>query len=162
MAAQGIGQHGALSNQQLSPAVHQQRRLLLGRLHRHEAHRWPLDGFANRLGIGRVILVALHVGLHILRRHETNLMAKRPQLARPVMRRRAGLHADQTSWHAGKECEHLAAPQPLAQDRRARRIGAMDLKDVLGQIQPNRCNLIHGWLPFLVIFDDHHFGTQMP
>jgi hypothetical protein len=37
----------------------------------------------------------------------------------------------------------------------------MDLKDVLGQIQPNRCNLAHEWLPFLVIFD-HHFGTQMP
>jgi hypothetical protein len=23
-------------------------------------------------------------------------------------------------------------------------------------------NLVHGWLPLLVIFDDHHFGTQMP
>ena len=38
----------------------------------------------------------------------------------------------------------------------------MDLKNVLGQIQPNRCNLAHGWLPLMVMFDNHHFGTQMP
>jgi hypothetical protein len=73
-----------------------------------------------------------------------------------------GLNANQTAWQAGKECEHLAAAHSLAQDRRARRIDAMDLKDVLGEIQPNHCNLPHGWLPFLVIFDDHHFGTPMP
>src|SRR6185437_4741491 len=38
----------------------------------------------------------------------------------------------------------------------------MDLEDVLGQVQTNCCNLAHGWLPLLVIFDDHHLGTSMP
>ncbi len=125
-------------------------------------HRRPLDGFADCLGIGRVVLVALDVGLNILRRHEANLMAKRPQLARPVMRRRTGLHADQTRPQAGKEPEHLTAPKPSTHHHAVNLIDAVDLKDVLGQIQPNRCNHTHGWLPLMVTFDDHHSGTQMP
>jgi hypothetical protein len=75
---------------------------------------------------------------------------------------RTGLHADQTRWQPGKEPQHLTAPKPLTDDNPVSFIDAVDLKNVLGQIQPNRCNLVHGWLPFLVIFDDHHCGTQMP
>jgi hypothetical protein len=38
----------------------------------------------------------------------------------------------------------------------------MNLKDTLCQIKTNRFNIAHGWLPLLVIFDDHHPGTSMP
>jgi hypothetical protein len=38
----------------------------------------------------------------------------------------------------------------------------MDLEDVLCQIKTDCCNIAHGWLPLLVIFDDYHFGTSMP
>ena len=89
-------------------------------------------------------------------------MAQLAQLAGPVMRRRAGFHADQTRRQAGKERNDLATSQAFDYDRCARLIDAMDLKNVLGQVQPNCCNLVHGWLPLLVIFDDHHFGTSMP
>jgi hypothetical protein len=75
------------------------------------------------------------------------------------MCRRTGLHADQTRRQAGKEGEDLTTPKPFAQHDSICFIDAVHLKDVLGQIQPNRCNLLHGWLPFLVIFDDDHFGT---
>jgi hypothetical protein len=36
------------------------------------------------------------------------------------------------------------------------------LRKLLLSLQPNCCNFTHGWLPLLVIFDDHHFGTSMP
>jgi hypothetical protein len=63
---------------------------------------------------------------------------------------------------ARKEPKDLAASQPFADNGCPCLIDAMDLEYALGQIQPNRCNLAHGWRPLLVIFDDHHLGTQMP
>jgi hypothetical protein len=139
--------------------VHQQRRLLLDRLYGYEAHRRTLDRFADRLRISGVVFVALDVGLHVLRRHETHLMAQLDQLAGPVMRRRASFHANQTWPQVGKKPNNLIAPQSFSYDCRTGRIHAMDLENVLGQVQTNCCNLAHGWLPLLVIFDDHHFGT---
>src|SRR3712207_7309860 len=44
---------------------------------------------------GRVVLASLHVGLDVLRRHQPHLMPEGPQLARPEVRGRAGLDADQ-------------------------------------------------------------------
>jgi hypothetical protein len=40
MPTQSVDEHCPLANQQIPGAVHHQRRLLLGRLHRHKAHRW--------------------------------------------------------------------------------------------------------------------------
>jgi hypothetical protein len=137
----------------LSPAtVHQQRRLLLGRLDRHEPHRRPLHRLADRFRIGRIVLVALDVCLDVLRRHQAHRVADRLQLPRPVVRRRARLQTDQTARQPSEERKHLAAPQPLAHNRRPARIDAVDLKNVLRQIQPNRRNLVHGWLPSMVRF----------
>ena len=38
----------------------------------------------------------------------------------------------------------------------------MNLEIVFCEIKTNRRNIAHGWLPLLVIFDDHHLGTSMP
>lgn len=38
----------------------------------------------------------------------------------------------------------------------------MDLKNVLGQINSDRRNLDHGWLPPLAIFDDTILALQVP
>ena len=38
----------------------------------------------------------------------------------------------------------------------------MNLEDTLCQIQDQSSIFAHGWLPLLVIFDDHHPGTSMP
>jgi hypothetical protein len=46
--------------------------------------------------LSRVVLVALDVGLNVLRRHKAHLMAQPCQLASPVMCRRTSFHADQT------------------------------------------------------------------
>jgi len=69
--------------------------LLLGRLDHNEPHGWAPDCLADRLGVGRIVLVALDVGLHILCRHQPNLVAELRQLTHPMMRRGAGFHADE-------------------------------------------------------------------
>src|ERR1700730_17735417 len=79
-----------------------------------------------------------------------------------MMRRRAGFQPDQARRNLRKESEDLAAPQPLAHYYAACLIDRMNLENILCQIKTDCCNIAHGWLPLLVIFDDHHFGTSMP
>src|ERR1700732_3492734 len=38
----------------------------------------------------------------------------------------------------------------------------MQASEKPAQIQPNRYNLAHGWLPLMVTFDGHHLGTYLP
>src|SRR6202171_4991732 len=57
------------------PRQHQGRLLLFG-LHRHELHRRPAHRLAQSFGIAPVVLVALDVSLHVLRRHQLHLMAE--------------------------------------------------------------------------------------
>ena len=89
-------------------------------------------------------------------------MAKRNQLTRPMVRRRAGFQADKARWNPGKKREDLAASQSLAHHYTARLVDRMNLEDTLCQIKTNCCNIAHEWLPLLVIFNDHHPGTLMP
>ncbi len=77
-------------------------------------------------------------------------MAERLQLAGPVMRGRAGLDADQTRGQLLEEGEDLASPQLPANDDLARFPNAVNLKDVLRQIQTDRANLLHRTAPLLV------------
>jgi hypothetical protein len=59
-------------------------------------------------------------------------MAKRPKLARPVVRRRTRFQPDHTAWNAAEERQHLPAPQSFPQNRRTVRINAVNLKNMLG------------------------------
>jgi len=112
--------------------VQQLSRLLLGRLDRHKSHPRTLNRLANRFGIGGIVLIALHVRLHVLRRHQPHLMPKRTQLARPVLGRRTRFQPHHAARKPAEEAEHLVAPQPLAQNRRTLRINAVNLKNMLG------------------------------
>src|SRR5436309_1597704 len=142
--------------------MQQLRRLLLGRLDRHKPHRRARNRFANRFGIGGVVLVAFDVRLHILRRHQPHLMPKRAQLARPVMPRGTGFQPDQAGRNAAEERQHLSAPQSLPQNRPTRGINPVNLKNVLAQVQSDRRNLAHGWLPVPGDSPEHQLGTSMP
>ena len=75
-------------------------------------------------------------------------MAEFDQLARPVMRRAARLHANQTSGQLGKKWQHLRPPKRLTNNDLTGRINAVDLKNVLGQVEADRGNLHSGWLLF--------------
>jgi hypothetical protein len=79
-----------------------------------------------------------------------------------MMRRRAGFQANQARRNPGKKRKDLAASQPLTHHHATCRVDRMNLEDIFCEIETNCCNVTHGWLPLLVIFDDHHLGTSMP
>jgi hypothetical protein len=63
MATDGVGQLRAIADQPVADANQHQRRLLVRRLHRHEAHRRPAHRLAQRFGVRRIVLAALDVRL---------------------------------------------------------------------------------------------------
>ena len=65
VSAQCIDQHCALPDQKTARPMQHQYGLLFGVLHWHKPHRGPRYGLADRLRIGRIVLVALDVGLHV-------------------------------------------------------------------------------------------------
>jgi hypothetical protein len=74
-------------------------------------------------------------------------MTKGSELARPEVRGRADLYAHQAGLEPGEEGVHLAAPQALLEHDAAIRGDAVNLEDVLSEIEADRCNLHDGWLP---------------
>ena len=72
--------------------VHRLDVLLLDRLDRYVAHTPPAHRLADRLRVVGVVLVALHVRLHKLRRNQLYHVALRLQQSCPVMRTAARLH----------------------------------------------------------------------
>src|SRR6516164_5387522 len=70
-------------------------------------------------------------------------MPQRGQLTRPMMRCRAGLHADQTRLERPEIGDDAAAPQPPANDDVSVCVDAVDLEPVFGEIQTDGGNL-HG------------------
>ena len=81
--------------------------------------------------ISGIVLIALYVRLHVLRRHQPHLMAQRAQLPPPVVRRRARLQANQTGRQSTEERQNLRTPKLLAQNRRSLCIDPVNLKNML-------------------------------
>ena len=147
--ADGVGELGAAANQLVTHPNQHQRGLLLSTLHRHEPllNPRPAHRFADRLGIGCVVLVALHILFRILRRHQHHLVPQSADLARPIMRSAAGFDADPRRWQLGKKLNDLPPPQLLAQRRLLGAIHAMQLKNTLGRVHTNADKIVHGRLP---------------
>ena len=118
--------------------MHEQARLLLDVLDGHEAHVGPGDGFADGGGVGRVVLAApaAHaIGGDELGRHQAHGVAELGELARPVVRARAGFHADEAGRQCGDEFEQLGARHCRAHQLSfAARIDAVDDEDRLCKI----------------------------
>src|SRR2546427_8096666 len=158
---QRVGYHGALPHQQRAGGVNSHRRLLLYALHRHRPHRRTADRLADRLRVPAVVLVALHIRLHIGRRHQPDLVAITADHPSPVVRTATGLNAHRAGRQLCKELLHGAAPKLTPQHNTSRCINPVNLEHVLRQIQTNYANLAHGRLPCLV--ESHHqSGTLMP
>src|SRR5262249_29755269 len=108
-AADLIDHPRPLADEARAHAMQSQQVHLLRRLDRHEVHGWPLHGFRNRLGIAVVVLVTFEERLHVLRRHQTNIVSKRGELASDVMRSRTRFHADQAARNVGEPALKLSA-----------------------------------------------------
>jgi hypothetical protein len=70
-------------------------------------------------------------------------MSEAAEFARPVMRRCAGLHPNETGGQFGEVGEHLTAPQAPLLDNAAARVNAVNLEDMLGQIEADG-RYLHG------------------
>ena len=139
-----------------------QHALALGALDRHEPHGRPGDRFADRLGVGGVVLLTPNIGLHVAGRHQPNLVAQRRDLPRPVVCRSTGFHTNQAGRKGPEELQHLGAPQ-LPPDRNlARVIDAVDLEDALGEIKTDSGNLHGGRLLLEVASQRPSYGAQTP
>ena len=128
VTAQGVDGHGPLAHQEIPRYKKHGVGLTLCRFDRHKAHCRPRYRLADRFGIGRVGLAALDIGLHIGWRNQPDLVAKRSDLARPVMGPAASLEADEARLQLAEPRQNFGAPKlPLHCDGY---IGAdaMDLK----------------------------------
>jgi hypothetical protein len=116
---------------------------------------------SDRLGVGCVILVARHIGLHPLRRQQSYLMPQAAEFTRPIMRRTAGFDADPNRSQLLEKPKNLPPPQPPAQHRLFGRVDTMKLKNALGRVHTNADKMVHGRLPRLRS-QRPHSGTSMP
>ena len=130
--AQRVDRLGALAHQQIARTVLHQLTLLLGQLDPHETHGRAPHRLTDRLGVGGIVLVALDVGLHVFCWHQPHPVAELRELARPIMSRGAGLHADEARRQRFEERQHLATPESLPDNGRLVGVDAVDLKHVLG------------------------------
>src|SRR6478736_5198437 len=115
--------------------------LLLGRLNPYKTHGRASHRLTDCLRVGGIVLIALDVGLHILRRHQADLVAQLRQLTRPIVRRGTGLHADDARRQSFEERHNLAAAKLLSDDDLLGPVNAVNLEHVLGDIQTDRGNL---------------------
>lgn len=148
MGADGVDQHGPLANPQLPCAVQHQNALLPHILHCHKTHGGAGHRFTYGLCIHRVVLIAIHVGLYLARRHQPDLMVQPADLPGPVMRRGRGRHAHQTAGLLGEERHHLSPARLPADNDFSVPVNVMNLKNGLRQINTDRDTFLNGRLLF--------------
>ena len=85
----------------------------------------------------------LNVGLHKVRRNEPHGVPIALQRTCPEVRACASFHADQARRQVYEQSTHLAAMDLTPQRNLAVAVHAVQLKNVLCQIDPDACN-IHG------------------
>lgn len=136
----------ALANQKIPRAVDDQDRRASFALHGDEPHRGTRDRFTDGRRVGCVRLPALHVGLHVRRRHQPDVMPQFLKLARPVVSAPAGLHADQAPRQLLKEREQLTSTQLATHENTTVFIDTVDLENALREVDTDRSKLGHGRL----------------
>ena len=145
--ADRIDDGSLLTDEEMPGAMKRQTALLLGRLGRHEPHVWSGNRLANRFRVGGIVLLSLHIGLHVGRRHQPYSMAKRLKFARPMMRRRAGLDTNEAGRQLLKERQHISALQLTTKYHLTSRVNAMNLKHRFRDIETDSRNRLHDLAP---------------
>lgn len=153
----------------LTQAVHAQQALLFDGLDGNEVHVRAASGLADGGRIVGVVLAGL--ALQAVRGHQmggddARVQTHGTQAARPVVGAGTGLHGDEAAGcklsTPGKE---FVAREGAAGDPLATGIDSVNLKDTLGQIDTDPCNLAHGTSPSNMGFrltSKTNLGTSMP
>src|SRR5215475_1736982 len=128
-------------------AMKRQATLLLRCFGLHEPHVRPANGLTDRLCVSSIVLLPLHVGLHIGRWHQPDLVTERLQFARPVVGRGTSFNPDQARRQLLEERQHITAFQLTAEDYIAFPIDTVDLKDRLCDIEADCRNRLHRLAP---------------
>jgi hypothetical protein len=100
-------------------------------------------GRLTAFSVVQVVLVALDVGLHELRRDQSHRVTLPSEHTRPVVRAATRLQARHAPWQPRHECRQLAAAQAPAQHRMPVTVHPVQLKDALGKIDPDVGNSLH-------------------
>ena len=128
----------------------------LADLNRDEAHGLAGHRFTDGLRVRRIRFAALHERFDISWWDEPHLMTESCDLARPIVGGTACFHPYQAGWQLLKETQNFATPQLSVEHRRALSIRAMNLENVLGQIQTDGANVLHGTVPPLWRSNNDH------
>jgi hypothetical protein len=108
--------------------------LLVHLLDRDKTHGRPRHRFANGFGIGWIILVRLHIGLHKLGRNEFHGMAMRAEPACPIMRPATGFHPDDCRGQLGDIWHQRVPRQTFSQHDIPRVIHPHEVKNPLCKV----------------------------
>jgi hypothetical protein len=108
---------------------------LLGRLNGDEAHSWSLHCLGDGLGIAVVVLVSFEKRLDVLGGDQANVVPEWLNLARDVMRARAGLQADKAGREIDEPADRLVARYLDAHGDGAALIEADEVKGVLADVE---------------------------
>src|SRR6185437_7744634 len=122
--------------------------LLLEGFYGNEAHVRPGDCFAYRLGVVPIVLAALAIWDHELRRHQLHRVPEGAESTCPLVRSRARFHADKTRGQLRNELGELRSRQASPHHRCALRIYRVHGKHILCQVDSNCRNYAHGASPF--------------
>ena len=129
-----VGLGGSGFDEALAHRVQCQHALLLNVLDGHKAHVGAGYCLADGFCIGCVVFIGFDVGFDELGSYEFDGVAQALELASPVVGAAAGFHADQTRGQVHKERGHLVTLQLLLKNGLAVRVDAVELEDVLCQI----------------------------
>jgi hypothetical protein len=114
--AQLVDQRRPLAHQPVTgpvQALHVELRLAL---ELDKPHRRPGRRLGDRLRVAVVVLLRLHVGANVLRRHQPDLLALVAQPAAEVMRPTAGLHRHHAARQARRQLDDTLPLQAPSQD----------------------------------------------
>jgi len=111
--------------------------------------------------VSRIGLALVDIRFRVAWRHQPHRVAELAQFPAPMMSCRTGLNTDQSGAKPREEFQDLATAQCLADNDLAASINAVNLENLLGEIELDCRNLVQGALPFNVWHNDHP-GPQVP
>jgi len=108
---------------------------------RHEPHVPLLYRGADRLGVITVVLLPAHEWLHVLRGHDLHGVTELLELPLPIECAGGSFDADQARLQFADDLHQLIAAQPPRQYRASLSVDAVELENILRQVDTEYLNL---------------------